>query len=43
LVLDDVLAGKVTLDAARELYGVVLTGDPLGVDAAATAALREGA
>jgi N-methylhydantoinase B len=39
-VLDDVLDGKVTVDAARELYGVVVAADPPSVDEAATAALR---
>jgi N-methylhydantoinase B len=39
-VLDDVLDGKVGAEAARELYGVVVSGEPLAVDEAATAALR---
>lgn len=40
LVQDDVREGKVTLDAARLRYGVVLDPETLTVDAAATAALR---
>ena len=41
-VLDDVLDDYVSIDAARERYGVVITGEgaALAVDAAATAALR---
>jgi N-methylhydantoinase B len=39
-VLADVREGYVTPHAAREQYGVVLTGDGRQVDAAATAALR---
>jgi N-methylhydantoinase B len=39
-VLDDVLDGKVGAEAARELYGVVVSGEPPAVDEAATAALR---
>lgn len=39
-VLEDVLDGKVTVAAARDLYGVVLSADPPSVDEAATAALR---
>jgi N-methylhydantoinase B len=39
-VLADVLDGKVTAEAARELYGVALAGEPYAVDAAVTAALR---
>ena len=42
---DDVLDEKVSLQAARDKYGVVLTGSlddyDLTVDVAATAALRE--
>jgi N-methylhydantoinase B len=41
LVLRDVLNGFVSERAAREDYGVVLTGKPLIVDDAATAALRQ--
>jgi N-methylhydantoinase B len=43
-VLADVLDDYVSVDAAREQYGVVLTGASaeLGVDEAATAALRAG-
>lgn len=40
-VLADVLDGLVSRDAARDLYGVVVTGD--GIDEAATAARRSGA
>jgi N-methylhydantoinase B len=44
-VKDDVLDEKVSVDAAREKYGVVLTGTldeyDLAVDVAATAALRQ--
>jgi hypothetical protein len=32
--------GVVSLRQALETYGVVLAGDPLGVDAAGTTALR---
>jgi N-methylhydantoinase B len=41
LVLQDVLNEFVSFRAARDDYGVVLTGAPLAVDAAATAALRK--
>src|SRR4051812_2230395 len=41
LVLRDVLNEFVSPDAAREDYGVVLTGEPHQVEDAATAALRE--
>ena len=41
LVLRDVLNEFVSPDAARDEYGVVLTGDPHQVDEAATTALRE--
>ncbi len=41
LVLRDVLNEFVSPDAAREDYGIVLTGDPPAVDADATTALRE--
>src|SRR5258708_21474286 len=41
LVLKDVLNDFVSERAAREDYGVGLTGQPLTVDAAATAALRQ--
>jgi N-methylhydantoinase B len=40
LVLKDVLNDFVSERAARDDYGVVLAGNPLAVDAAATAALR---
>ena len=39
-VLEDVVDGKVSIDAARELYGVVLSSDPPLVDEQSTAALR---
>jgi N-methylhydantoinase B len=39
-VLADVLEDKMTTDHARKRYGVVLSGHPLSVDAAETAALR---
>jgi N-methylhydantoinase B len=43
-VLHDVVEGWVTLEAAREVYGVAFTGSPndetLAVDVGATAALR---
>lgn len=39
-VLEDVLDGKVSVAAARDLYGVVLSLDPPYVDEAGTAALR---
>jgi N-methylhydantoinase B len=41
LVLQDVLNDFVSPRAAREDYGVVLSGKPLAVDAAATTALRQ--
>jgi N-methylhydantoinase B len=41
LVLKDVLNEFVSPRAAREEYGVALAGEPLAVDAAATAALRQ--
>ncbi|MCK6453583.1 MAG: hydantoinase B/oxoprolinase family protein [Alphaproteobacteria bacterium] len=41
LVLADVGRGYYTVDHARAKFGVVLTGTPLGVDEAATAALRK--
>ncbi len=40
LVLDDVLDGKVSIEAARDRYGVVISGDPLAVDRVATDELR---
>ncbi len=40
-VARDVKNGKVSLEAAREAYGVVLDKTTLGVDEAATTALRE--
>ena len=42
-VLVDVRDGKVSVDAARELYAVVVVDDPPRVDEVATAALRAGA
>ena len=39
-VLEDVLDGKVGISAARDLYGVLLSHEPLSVDEGATAALR---
>jgi len=39
-VLSDVLDGYTSEQAAREVYGVALSGDPLRVDAAETARLR---
>ncbi len=39
-VHQDILDGFVSIEAAKEIYGVVLTGTPLSVDAAATTALR---
>lgn len=41
LVLRDILDGKVSEAAAREVYGVVINADGADVDAEATAALRE--
>ncbi len=40
-VLEDVREGKVTIDGAREAYGVVILGDPLRVDLPATERLRK--
>jgi hypothetical protein len=42
-VLADVRDGKVSVDAARELYAVVVVDDPPRVDEVATAALRAAA
>ena len=42
LVIEDVRQGKVTLDHAREAYGVVIDGDTLTVDAQATRKRRGG-
>ncbi|MCY4024541.1 MAG: hydantoinase B/oxoprolinase family protein [Anaerolineaceae bacterium] len=39
-VLDDVINDFVSLESARADYGVVIDGDPLAIDQAATAALR---
>jgi N-methylhydantoinase B len=39
-VLEDVLDGKVSVEAASDLYGVVLSFDPPSVDEAGTAARR---
>lgn len=41
-VLEDVLDGKVTPEAARDRYGVVLAAGPPAVDEPATKTLREG-
>lgn len=41
-VLEDVLDGYIGVEAAREVYGVAISGDPLRVDGAETARLREG-
>ncbi len=41
-VLEDALDGKVTVEAARALYGVALSLDPPAVDQAETQALRRG-
>src|SRR5581483_2437790 len=41
LVLKDVLNQFVSVDAARDEYGVVLSGAPLAVDATASDALRQ--
>ena len=40
-VLEDVLDDYVSIDAARDLYGVVIDSKKLAVDTTATAALRE--
>ncbi len=40
LVLQDVVAGTVSIEGARDYYGVVITFEPLGVDHDATAGLR---
>jgi N-methylhydantoinase B len=40
LVLRDVVLGKVSVDHAREAYGVVVRGTPPEVDEEATRALR---
>ena len=42
MVRKDVLNGKVSLNRAREAYGVVLDADTLQVDEAATKAHRAG-
>ena len=39
-VLDDVLDGYVSLEAARDIYGVVIDADTLAIDIAATRARR---
>jgi N-methylhydantoinase B len=41
-VLDDVIDGFLSKDSARAVYGVALSGDPLGVDETETARLRKG-
>ncbi len=41
LVRAEAAAGLLTVEQARDWFGVVLTGTPLRVDAAATDALRE--
>ena len=40
-VLDDVVNEKVTVERARDVYGVALAGSPAQVDEAGTVALRE--
>ena len=40
-VLKDVIDGYVSAQAARELYGIVVTGGGRGIDRDATAALRQ--
>jgi N-methylhydantoinase B/oxoprolinase/acetone carboxylase alpha subunit len=40
-VLDDVLDEKISREAARKVYGLVLTADGSTVDEAATMALRQ--
>ncbi|MGC1441385.1 MAG: hydantoinase B/oxoprolinase family protein, partial [Burkholderiaceae bacterium] len=42
LVLEDVRLGRYSIAQARELFGVVITTDPLRVDSVATATLRAG-
>jgi N-methylhydantoinase B len=42
LVLADVEEGIVSIEAAREVYGVVLNADRTGIDRAATEGLRRG-
>jgi len=39
-VLDDVLDGFVSIDAARDIYGVAIAGTPLRIDEGETASLR---
>jgi N-methylhydantoinase B len=41
-VLDDVRLGKVTVQHARDAYGVVIAGEPAAIDWGATRALRAG-
>ncbi len=41
-VLEDVLDGYIGVEVARKVYGVAIEGDPLRVDGAETARLREG-
>ena len=40
LVLEDVLLGYYSVEAARKKFGVVLGGEPPAIDTAKTAALR---
>jgi len=40
-VLKDVIDGYISAQAARELYGIVITGGGRGIDSDATAALRK--
>ena len=40
-VLEDVLDDKVSIDSARNLYGVEISGSPLSIDAEATMSLRQ--
>ena len=40
LVLDDVLDGYISIDVARDSYGVVIDPEKLDIDIAATDALR---
>ncbi len=40
-MLKDVIDGYISAQAARELYGIVITGGGRGIDSDATAALRK--
>ena len=42
LVAAEVRNGVISAEAARDAYGVVVTGDECAVDETATAALRKG-